>query len=47
MNELPNELVIEIFEKISLEQIETFIELSKINKKFYFLYKKYFEKKVF
>lgn len=43
MNELPNELIIQIFEKISLRDYKTFIEYSKINKKFYFIYKKYFE----
>jgi hypothetical protein len=46
MNELPNELVIEIFEKISLRNLKTFNELSKINKQFNGVYKKYFEGKV-
>lgn len=46
MNELPNELVIEIFEKIDLKETSLFIELSKINKRFYFIYKRYFEEKV-
>jgi hypothetical protein len=46
MNELPIELVIEIFEKISLRDLKTFIKLSKINKQFNGVYKKYFEEKV-
>ena len=46
MNELPNELVIEIFEKISLRYLKTFIKLSKINKQFNRVYKKYFEARV-
>lgn len=46
MNELPNELIIEIFEKICLKELKTFIEFSKINKKCYYVYKKYFEEKV-
>ena len=46
MNDLPDELVLEIFEKICLNDYKTFIEYSKINKKFYFIYKKYFEEKI-
>lgn len=46
MNELPNELIIEIFEKIDLKETSLFIESSKINKQFYFIYKRYFEEKV-
>lgn len=43
MNELPYELIIEIFEKIDLTDYITFISLSKVNKKFNYVYKKYFE----
>lgn len=46
MNELPKELIIEIFEKIDLKKTFYFIELSKTNKKFYFIYKQYFEENV-
>lgn len=46
MNELPTELVIEIFEKINLKDYKLFIKFSKINKKFNSVYKKYFEKLV-
>jgi hypothetical protein len=47
MNELPIELIIEIFEKISLSDLKnTLLTLSKINKKFNFVYKKYFEEKL-
>jgi len=46
MNQLPTELVIEIFEKIDLKETSLFIELSKKSKRFYFIYKRYFEEKV-
>lgn len=46
MNNLPNELIIEIFEKIDLKDTKVFIKFSKINKQFYFVYKKYFEDRV-
>jgi hypothetical protein len=46
MNELQIELVIEIFEKISLRDIKTFHTVSKVNKTFNNVYKKYFEEKV-
>ena len=46
MNELPFELVIEIFSKISLSDFKTFNTVSKVNKKFNFVYKKYFEDRV-
>lgn len=43
MDELPLEVIIEIFEKISLSDFKTFNTISKINKKFNFVYKKYFQ----
>jgi hypothetical protein len=46
MNELPLELIIEIFEKISLSDFKSFITISKVSKKFNFVYKKYFEEKL-
>lgn len=46
MNELPTELVIEIFEKINLKDYKLFIKFSKINKRFNSVYKKYFEELV-
>lgn len=46
MNNLPYELIIEIFEKIDLKDTKIFIKFSKINKQFYFVYKKYFEDRV-
>jgi hypothetical protein len=46
MNKLPLELIIEIFDKINLSDFKSFITLSKINKKFNFVYKKYFEEKL-
>lgn len=44
--EIPIEVIIEIFEKINLSDYKTITTISKINKKFNFVYKKYFEKKV-
>lgn len=46
MDELPIEIIIEIFSKISLREKKIFTTISKINKKFYFVYKKYFEHRV-
>lgn len=46
MNELPIELIIEIFEKIDLKDTSLFIKLSKTNKLFNDIYKKFFEKTV-
>ena len=46
MDKLPIEVIIEVFEKINLNDFKTFVKLSKINKKFYFVYNKYFEVRV-
>ena len=46
MNELQNELIIEIFEKIDLKETSLFIDLSKTNKRFYFIYKGFLKKKL-
>lgn len=46
MNELPIELIIEIFDKIDLQDYKIIVELSKTNKLFNDIYKKFFEEKV-
>lgn len=46
MKKLPIELIIEIFEKIDLQDYKIIVELSKTNKLFNDIYKKFFEEKV-
>ena len=43
---LPNEIIIEIFEKIPISNYKQYIKLSRVNKQFNNIYKIHFQEKV-